>query len=465
MSLFMRGFTRCFTNSLNRRRLRRGFTLACWVLLCLALAQLSVAQTKVDVSRQARTIDLSNLGPTKPVQVGTAVPATCSAGQMFFNLNAVPGANLYACTSPNNWVALFAGGTGSLSNSGAGIPGNIPAYLDNAGSQVVDTGIAGTPAVLLTKVTYQAGTPLDCTGQSGDTSTAMTCLLNPTLNAYGLHMPLRFTPFLGNGGAFTVNIDSLGAVAVKSADCISDPASFYFLPGQTYQLIYNGSVFCEAHAGSNSVVSAAGPYLRLGSGNYYLPFGFPASLPPTSGWTAGNFTGATFTTSGLNGPVQIQSAASRSAEALNLQFLPRSGSLTLTAAITSAGLSGTSTSGACGVGVYNSGTQASYVLMQQLQAASARLLEAGYSNPTTQTFAGNAALTSAGTLAFLQIQISGSNVITSYSATGSVGSWVQLNSRALGSGGMPASVDSWVLFGEPAGSSAVNCQVLSWSAQ
>jgi hypothetical protein len=418
------------------------------------------AQTKVDLNKQTKLVDLSNLGPTKPVQTGTMLPATCSTGQLFFKTDAVPGVNLYACVSATTWV-VSGGGSGTLNNSGASVAGNLPVYLDNSGTQLVDSGVSGSPTSLLTPSLYQAGRPLDCTGGVGDTGATMSCLLDPALSGYGIHMLLRFTPAVANGGAFTLNIDSLGATSVKNSDCAGDPDPGYYQPGQTYLLTFNGTSLCELHAGSTSFKPAA-PYLLQGT-SYYLPFAFPAFPPPVSGWTASNFTGATFTTTGMGGVVQIQSASSRTNETLNLQVIPRASTSTLIAAISAAGRSTASLFGGCGIGVYNSSTTAGYVLMQQLQTTSAPLLEAGYSSPTVNTFVGNTVLSSVGDVLYVRIDISGSNVILSYSMTGSVGSWIQVNSRALGSTGMPASVDSWSFFGEPAGTSASTCRLLSWN--
>lgn len=428
-----------------------------WALLWAGVA---FAQTKVDLSNQTKLIDLSNLGPTKPVQTGTVLPTTCSAGQLFFKTNAVPGANLYACVSTNTWI-VFAGAGGSLSNSGFGAAGDLPVYLDNSGTQLVDSGVSGSPAVLMTQSLYQAGTQLDCKGQGGDTGAAMSCLLNPVLGGYVLHMPLRFTPALANSGAFTLNINSLGATSVKSADCVTDPAGSYFQPGQAYLLTYNGTSFCEIHGGSTSLQPAS-PYWLLGTA-YYLPFAFLATLPPASGWTATNFTGATFSTTGMGGVVQLQSASSRTNEALNLQVVPRAGTSRLIAAISAAGLSTASVFGACGIGVFNSTSNDGYVLMQQLKTASALLVDAGYSSPTVQTFTGNPILSSVGGVLYGRIDVVGSAVNLSYSTTGSPGSWIPVSSRTLGSTGMPASVDSWSFFAEPAGTSPVTCSLLSWN--
>src|SRR5665213_2304875 len=73
------------------------------LVLVLLLANFSFGQTLVDLRTQSKSIDFSALPSTKPVQVGTALPATCQVGQMFFNSGATPGANLYGCTATNVW--------------------------------------------------------------------------------------------------------------------------------------------------------------------------------------------------------------------------------------------------------------------------------------------------------------------------------------------------------------------------
>jgi hypothetical protein len=51
-------------------------------------------QTSIDLTRQGR------LGS------GTALPAQCAAGQVFFKSNAPAGANLYTCIAQNSWTAV-----------------------------------------------------------------------------------------------------------------------------------------------------------------------------------------------------------------------------------------------------------------------------------------------------------------------------------------------------------------------
>lgn len=65
-------------------------------------------QTKVDLRTQSKSVDFSTAPSTKPVQSGTALPATCSPTQMFYLTTATAGYNLYYCTATNIWTAAGA---------------------------------------------------------------------------------------------------------------------------------------------------------------------------------------------------------------------------------------------------------------------------------------------------------------------------------------------------------------------
>jgi len=62
------------------------------------------AQTTVDLKNQTKNVDFTAAPATKPVKAGTALPATCTLGELFFKTNAVPGGNLYLCTAVNTWT-------------------------------------------------------------------------------------------------------------------------------------------------------------------------------------------------------------------------------------------------------------------------------------------------------------------------------------------------------------------------
>jgi hypothetical protein len=81
------------------------------------------AQTKVDLRTQGKSVDFSAAASTKPVSTGTALPGTCSVGQMFYLTNATPGANLYSCTASNTWTR-----GGSVTNTGGALTVDLPVF-------------------------------------------------------------------------------------------------------------------------------------------------------------------------------------------------------------------------------------------------------------------------------------------------------------------------------------------------
>ena len=62
------------------------------------------AQTVIDLKTQAHNVDFTAEPWTRPVKTGTALPATCAAGDFFFNTNATAGQNLYGCVATNTWI-------------------------------------------------------------------------------------------------------------------------------------------------------------------------------------------------------------------------------------------------------------------------------------------------------------------------------------------------------------------------
>jgi hypothetical protein len=102
-------------------------------VLALVLAASSFGQTLVDLRTQSKSIDFSALPSTRPVQVGTALPATCQVGQLFFKADAPAGANIYGCAATNLWsVQSGGGGNGSGGASMASQLGDLQATRTSA---------------------------------------------------------------------------------------------------------------------------------------------------------------------------------------------------------------------------------------------------------------------------------------------------------------------------------------------
>ncbi len=60
--------------------------------------------TTLNLQTQGRNPDFSAFPFTRPISVGSTLPATCQLGQLYFNSAAAAGSNLYACTAANIWT-------------------------------------------------------------------------------------------------------------------------------------------------------------------------------------------------------------------------------------------------------------------------------------------------------------------------------------------------------------------------
>lgn len=108
----------------------------CFILTIYALP--AHAQTRVDIRAQAKNADLSQMNPTRPLQVGTALPVSCSTGDLFFKSSAPSGQNIYGCTNVNTWTLQSAGSQGGSASFQMAIGDLKPSY--NASTLTIGTG-------------------------------------------------------------------------------------------------------------------------------------------------------------------------------------------------------------------------------------------------------------------------------------------------------------------------------------
>jgi hypothetical protein len=81
-------------------------------------AGLLPAQTVINGGRTVKGAwDASGAASTRPAKVGTAVPAACSSGEVFFNTAAAAGKNLYLCQPDNAWTQWNATGGGGVAGT------------------------------------------------------------------------------------------------------------------------------------------------------------------------------------------------------------------------------------------------------------------------------------------------------------------------------------------------------------
>src|SRR5882724_7715367 len=94
-------------SSANNHHSRFTTTRLARLAVALAVASgIAGAQTQVDLGRQGKAVDFASFPSTRPTRTGTALPPTCTVGQMFYKTNTLAGNNLFGCTSTNIWTVL-----------------------------------------------------------------------------------------------------------------------------------------------------------------------------------------------------------------------------------------------------------------------------------------------------------------------------------------------------------------------
>lgn len=165
--------------------------------MLLATAVAAWPQTRLDLRTQTKNVDFSGALSTRPIKVGTAIPAVCTAGELYFKSDAPAGSNLFGCTATNTWTVMSAAG-----GSAAG-----PFYC-------VDTGSVNAYA---------------CSGVS-------------QLTAYANGQLILLLAGQANTGAATLNINGLGAKAIRKSGAQALAAG-EIAAGQVVSLAYDGTAF------------------------------------------------------------------------------------------------------------------------------------------------------------------------------------------------------------------------------
>ncbi|MBV9303143.1 MAG: hypothetical protein JOY62_19460 [Acidobacteriaceae bacterium] len=119
------------------------FRCALAILILAAAEAFGQTVTTLNLSTQGHNPDFSTFPFTRPVAVGSALPATCQTGQLFFNTAAGPGQNMYACTQANVWTVM--GGStllpaGPSTLGGVVVPSNSVLSVDSNGVLSVNIG-------------------------------------------------------------------------------------------------------------------------------------------------------------------------------------------------------------------------------------------------------------------------------------------------------------------------------------
>lgn len=122
--------------------------------LCSALAS---AQEILNLNRPAIGVLQPRNGGLGTVP-GTTAPASCTVGQMFFDLDSTAGQNLYCCTATNTWTVCSGGGSGDVTAAATFGVDNRVIRSDGAGKGVQGSGITVDDTANVSGIANLAGT-------------------------------------------------------------------------------------------------------------------------------------------------------------------------------------------------------------------------------------------------------------------------------------------------------------------
>jgi hypothetical protein len=219
--------------------------------------------TIINLATQGRNADFSNLPVTRPVTVGTTLPATCVVGQMFFNSAAAAGQNLYACTSVNTWTQLAGGGNGanpqvSVNKSSITFPGQT--ITTKSAAQTITLTDSGTSFLTITSIA--------ATGpNASDFAVSNTC---PTIVASGgtCTISVSFTPSIvgpetaavsivdsAAGSPHVISLTGTGQNLITSGGLTVNPTATRSQNGGTVSFSTNRPVTWSLVAGSSGTLT------------------------------------------------------------------------------------------------------------------------------------------------------------------------------------------------------------------
>src|SRR5277367_5106425 len=167
----------------------------CWRLILVGTGLLGMVegqQTKVNLGSQSKNVDFSGADMTKPVKMGTTLPATCSIGEGFFQSGVSGGLNLYGCAATNSWtllsgVTVSANGTidGAQSSlnliSGAGV---VQSCTNNTGASRVDCTATLDTTYALSRAMDEADTDHSLLATSAGAGAVLVASVSPALTGY-----------------------------------------------------------------------------------------------------------------------------------------------------------------------------------------------------------------------------------------------------------------------------------------
>jgi hypothetical protein len=246
--------------------------------------------TTLNLGTQGRNADFSNLSFTRPVTVGTSLPATCQVGQLFFNSVAAAGSNLYGCTATNTWTLQSGGGsTGPSTGTGGGTttgtgtalftPSSVSFSAQTVGtttpSQAIVFSNSGTGSIAISAITLSGANSLDfwtsnnC-GSSLGVGASCTIAVSLTPSVVGAETATLTIADNTSNSPQTVSLSGTGTAVASTSGATITPASPSTTAGTPLTLTASKAVTWSLAAGSLGSIAANGTSV------VYTP---PSSIP------------------------------------------------------------------------------------------------------------------------------------------------------------------------------------------
>jgi hypothetical protein len=212
-----------------------------WMAGTLAVMGMVAGQTQVNVKNQTKNVNLSGASFVIPFPTGTALPALCTTGSMFFNLSAPAGSNLAGCVATNTWTTEGGGSSGGGAVSGA-------VNVQQSSSTTLTIGASCTPSA-------------PCLVQIGSivytyTGAALVTLTSGTGLVY---------LYVDTNGIITAGESSAGSPVLSCSACVLASAITQFPPGVVPLATWSASGGAWI-AGTNDVaLQSGGPAFIAGT--------------------------------------------------------------------------------------------------------------------------------------------------------------------------------------------------------
>lgn len=302
------------------------------VVMLFALTPAFSQITTLNLGTQGRNADFSNLPFTRPVAVGTSLPATCQVGQLFFNSAAAAGANLYGCTAPNTWTLQSGGGSsgtgGSPTPTGSGTAAFSPSSLNFSAqtvgtttpSQAIVFSNTGTGPITISSVTLGGANSLDfwtsnnC-GTTLSVGASCTIAVSLTPSVAGAETATLTVSDNTSNSPHTLALTGTGTAAASSSGTTVTPSTAVATVASPLTLTASAPVTWSLATGSVGSITSSGTTAT------YTP---PASIPAqnTRGGCMVTPNDSVFNTRIDNLPVHASSATWMGSFISSIAFLP-----------------------------------------------------------------------------------------------------------------------------------------------